>query len=160
MVDQYCEEYTYEFDHSKFIYTYFDRLTNRDVNQLISLREGLKTQIETNISSNRNQGATWNIELDDDSTSPPCLQLIWIRYLGNNKAEVYLTWRSRDLYTAWQANLVAIVDMLNREVLSPNNCKLVKLVDFCNSLHVYQSDISEAKKVKLISINPQTGYQR
>lgn len=158
MIDQYREEYTYEFDHSKFVYTYFDRLTNREVNQLNSLREGLRIQIETGIFSNRNQGVTWNIEIDDDNVSPPCLQRIWIRYEGNNEAKVHLTWRSRDLYTAWQANLVALVDMINREIIIPNNCKIIRIIDYCDSIHIYKSDIEQAKRVRLISVNPQENY--
>lgn len=84
-----------------------------------------------------------------------CLQRIWIRYLGNNEVEVHMNWRSRDLYTAWQANIVAIIDMLNREVIRPNNCRIVRLVEFIDSLHIYDSDYAAAQGVKLVSVNPQ-----
>jgi len=67
-----------------------------------------------------------------------CLQRIWIRYLGDQSVEVHLTWRSRDLYTAWQANIVAIIDMLNR----------------ADSLHIYESD-KDAERVKLLPASPQ-----
>jgi thymidylate synthase len=79
-----------------------------------------------------------------------CLQRIWIRYLKNNEVELFLSWRSRDLYTAYQANLIAIVDMLNREVIHRNECKIVRLIDFMDSLHIYHSDLFGAEKVKLM----------
>ncbi len=83
-----------------------------------------------------------------------CLQRIWIRHLGDQSVEVHLTWRSRDLYTAWQVNIIALIDMLNREVIRPNNCRIVKLVDYADSLHIYESD-KEAEKVKPLPASPQ-----
>lgn len=62
---------------------------------------------------------------------------------------------SRDLFSAWMSNIIAIVDMLNREVLKPNSLRIIKLVDFCNSLHIYDRDWESAKKVRLVPVNPQ-----
>ena len=164
LIDQYCDEFTPEFqkkfmnadaDTIKFEYTYYDRLTRRsDVNQLVSLREGLSNQVISGISSNRNQATTWVPGIDAGHPAAPCLQRIWIRHLKNREVEVHLAWRSRDLFTAFQANIIAIVDMLNREVIKPNKCKIVKLVDFSNSLHIYDSDMHEAEGVELIAVSP------
>ena len=169
-VDQYCDEFTYEFQSKylnaedetlKFTYTYFDRLVNHrsrrcgKTDQLKGLYDCLKIQIETNIPSNRCQATTWQPDIDLGSESPPCLQRIWIRYLGNNEVEVYMNWRSRDLFTAYQANIIAIIDMLNREVIRPNNCRIVRLVEFIDSLHIYDSDRDAARGVKLVPVNPQ-----
>ncbi|RLG22651.1 hypothetical protein DRN77_05805 [Methanosarcinales archaeon] len=82
------------------------------------------------------------------------MQRIVIRYLGGDDADVHLTWRSRDLYTAWQVNIIAIIDMLNREVIRPNGCRIVKIVDYSDSLHIYESD-REAERVKLLPESPQ-----
>lgn len=163
-INQYVEEYTPEFqdkfmnadnDTVKFTYTYYDRLTYRaDVNQLDTLRDGLKEQIAIGISSNRNQSTTWIPGIDAGHPAAPCLQRIWVRYLGNDEVEVHLTWRSRDLFTAWQANIIAIIDMLNRDVIRPNKCTIVRLIDFSNSLHIYMSDQSAAGDVKLVPISP------
>lgn len=163
-IDQYVQEYTPEFQEKymnaenetiKFTYTYYDRLTYRaDVNQLITLREGLKEQITTGISSNRNQAITWIPGIDAGHPAAPCLQRIWIRHIKDRGVEVHLTWRSRDLFTAWQANIIAIIDMLNRDVIRPNNCQIVRLIDFSNSLHIYKSDLDAAEKVKLVGVNP------
>jgi len=165
LVNEYCEEFTSEFQKKylnaedgtlKFSYTYYDRLTYRsDVNQLDALKDGLKNQIKSNISSNRNQGTTWIPRIDAGHPASPCLQRIVIRYLGGDDADVHLTWRSRDLYTAWQVNIIAIIDMLNREVIRPNECRIAKIVDYSDSLHIYRSDIKEAEKIKLVPKNPQ-----
>jgi thymidylate synthase len=169
-IDQYCEEFTYGFQRkymnlddatSEFSYTYFDRLVNytsrlstqSNINQLISLREHLRLEIKRSISSNRNQAITWKPYNDIENSAAPCLQRIWIRYLGDQSVEVHLTWRSRDLYTAWQANIVAIIDMLNREVIRPNNCRIVRLIDYADSLHIYESD-KDAEQVKPLPVSP------
>jgi len=165
-IDPYCEEFTREYltqyvekpEQERFSYLYFERLVvygDGDLDQIVPLRECLATQIDTGIASNRDQVITWQADADLGSASPPCLQRIWIRYLGDQSVEVHLTWRSRDLYTAWQANIVAIIDMLNREVIHPNNCRIVKLTDYADSLHIYESDSDGARRVKLLPASPQ-----
>ncbi|HDJ38780.1 MAG TPA: hypothetical protein ENF24_06350 [Methanosarcinales archaeon] len=163
-IDPYCEEFTREYlaqyikkpDQERFSYLYFERLAiYEEVDQIKQLRESLAVQKDSGITSNRDQAITWQVRNDLGSTSPPCLQRIVTRYLGCDSVDVHLTWRSRDLYTAWQANIVAIIDMLNREVIRPNNCRIVKLVDYADSLHIYESDSVGAARVKLLPVSPQ-----
>ena len=164
LIDPYCEEFTRAYlseyiekpDNEKFEYLYFELLAmyERDIDQIELLRKRLAIQIDTNIASNRDQAITWQPSKDIGNSSPPCLQSIWIRHLGDKNVEVHLSWRSRDLYTAWQVNIIAIIDMLNREVIHPNNCRIVKLVDYIDSLHIYKSD-GEAEYVKLLPASPQ-----
>jgi len=176
-IDPYCEEFTREYqekylnfeEDQKFSYTYFDRLTNYNTSrmgyttfttdQIETLDRYLSMQISDEISSNRDQAITWRVDDDLGNDSAPCLQRIWIRYLGNNNVEVHLTFRSHDLFSAWQANMIAIIEMLNREIIKPNNCKIVKIIEFNDSLHIYKSDFAAAKKVKSIPVNPQTNYR-
>ncbi|MEA3281126.1 MAG: hypothetical protein U9Q68_00965 [Euryarchaeota archaeon] len=162
-IDPYCEEFTREYlsqyigkpDQERFSYLYFERLAMYgNLDQMGRLRECLTTQIDTGIASNRDQAITWQPRADLGNTSPPCLQCIQIRHLGNGNVDVHLAWRSRDLYTAWQVNIIAIIDMLNREVIHPNQCHIVKLVDYSDSLHIYDSE-KEAKRVKLQPVSPQ-----
>lgn len=168
-IDQYCDEFTYEYDEEyinlpaseRFSYTYFNRLTwlmGRSVrfDQLVALRQGLYHQIDNKAPSNRNQAITWYPPIDAGAKSPPCLQRIWIRYLGDHEVEVHLLWRSRDLYTAWQANLIAIIGMLNDYVIHQHGCKIVKLIDFSDSFHIYESDAADAAQVNLVPVSPQT----
>ena len=162
-INQYREEFTREYlleyiqkpKQEQFAYLYFERLAlyRSCFDQMAYLRHRLEMQIDTNISSNRDQAITWDAKQDFNSISPPCLQRIWIRYLGDQSVEVHLTWRSRDLYTAWQANIIAIIDMLNREVIRPNNCRIVRLIDYADSLHIYESD-KEAEQVKPLPVSP------
>lgn len=169
MVDEYCKEFTREFleeylvrpPEQTFAYLYFQRLVRHEgyianiYDQLKWMREELANHIKHNITSNRVQSITWNLDWDLKSNSPPCLQRIQIRYIPENKVDVHLTWRSRDLYAAWQSNVICLIDMLNREVIKPNNCQIVRIIDFSDSLHIYKTDMGEARKVKLVPVSPQ-----
>ncbi len=162
-IDHYCEAFTREYlaqyinksDQKQFSYIYFERLAMYEgLDQIRRLRKCLALQMEAGITSNRDQAITWQPKIDLGNASPPCLQRIQIRYLGDYNVDVHLTWRSRDLYTAWQANIVAIIDMLNREVIRPNNCRIVRLIDYADSLHIYESD-KDAEQVKPLPVSPQ-----
>lgn len=89
---------------------------------------------------------TWIAEKDIKSESPLCLQIVWMHYLGNNQIEVHLHWRSRDLYGAWLYNLVAIINMIQRDIAEPNNCKITKVVDIVDSNHIYAGDFTQARR--------------
>lgn len=171
-VDPYCDEFTRLFhrkymnlddDVPKFPYVYIDRLANYptrlpthpNIDQLVVMRDSLAKEMDGGISSNRNQGITWIPHSDIGSVSPPCLQRIWIRYLWGNYVEVHIDWRSRDLFTAWQVNLIALIDMVNREIVQPNRCAIVKIIDYTDSLHIYESDVHAAEGVRLVPVSPQ-----
>jgi len=170
-LDEYCKEFTRSYVerylemplNERFAYLYFERLTlysgykksNTVVDQMLSLREELLDKKELTVTSNRDQAITWQVGPDNETSSPPCLQRIQIRYIPENKVDVHLTWRSRDLYAAWQSNVICLIDMLNREVIKPNNCQIVRVIDFSDSLHIYKTDLEEAKKVKLVPVSPQ-----
>lgn len=166
-IDEYCETFTREYlkkyrelppeDPKRFSYLYFERLAayHGVLNQISNLKVNLANQIQTGISSNRHQSTTWIPSIDTHSKSSPCLQRIWVRWLGDDAIEVHLDWRSRDLYTAWQANLIAIIDMVNREIVHPNNCRIVKIIDHSDSCHVYNTD-SGPESVNQVPTNPQS----
>ena len=168
-LDEYCKEYTRDFlkDYRKrkptdrFSYLYFERLCKYNplghfsIDQLEAMTGGLHRQVKSGITSNRMQAITWYVESDNETSSPPCLQRIQIRYIPENKVDIHLTWRSRDLYAAWQSNVICLIDMLNREVVKPNNWQIERIIDFSDSLHIYKTDLEEAKKVKLVPTNPQ-----
>ncbi len=145
------------------------------IDQLEVLREKIASRIEKGgecLVSNRDEAITWipdrDLFVQEDQ---PCLQRIQIFIyefpieqvdkgikLGTyykGKAEFHCMWRSRDLYSAWNSNMVGLIKMMNKEIFEPNNLELVRVVDFCNSLHIYESDWESASKVKPIAINPQ-----
>jgi thymidylate synthase len=169
-IEEYCKEFTRAFLDEyrskplkeQFSYLYFERLTHYESSsghtssdQITLLKEALADQIKQDITSNRSQAITWYVPFDINRSSPPCLQRIQIRYIPEDKVDVHLTWRSRDLFTAWQSNIVCIIEMLNREVIKPNNCQIARIIDYSDSLHIYTRDIEDAKKVKFVPVNPQ-----
>jgi len=169
-IEEYCNEFTRAFleayrskpVNEKFSYLYFERLAHYEASssfhssdQITLLRDALAEQIKENITSNRAQAITWYVPFDIERSSPPCLQRIQVRYIPKNNVDVHLTWRSRDLFTAWQSNIVCIIDMLNREIIKPNNCRIVRIIDYSDSLHLYRRDLEDAKKVKLVPVSPQ-----
>jgi thymidylate synthase (methanogen type) len=157
-VKEYLKQWERDYDWKKqgFEYNYMDRLINypsrgKDVDQLKAIKELLPQGV-----SRRRQAITWIPERDlFVKEDQPCLQRLWVRDLGNGNAEMHCMWRSRDLYAAWNSNMIGLLTMIKREVLEPNNLKLVKVVDFCNSLHIYEADWDEASKVKPLPKSPQ-----
>lgn len=169
-IEEYCNEFTRPFLEEyrskpvkeRFTYLYFERLAHYEAysgsnssDQLALLKDALADQIKQNITSNRFQAITWYVPVDIGRSSPPCLQRLQIRYIPENTVDVHLTWRSRDLFTAWQSNIVCIIEMLNREVIKPNNCQIVRIIDYSDSLHIYARDIEDAKQVNLVPVSPQ-----
>lgn len=155
-LSEYCKTFTREYVadwneqdvETRFSYLYMDRFIS-PYDQVQLLRTQLKVQKESGVNSNRHIMTTWRPSEDLGSGTPPCLQIVQVRYQGNNKVSVWVTWRSRDLFSAWQSNVIALVDMLYREVLTPNGCEIGELIDFSTSLHIYESDLTAATKVPL-----------
>ncbi len=169
-IEDYCREFTRPFleayqakpEKERFSYLYFARLARyapppgaNGTDQLALLKAALAEQINENITSNRAQAITWYVPADQQSSSPPCLQRVQIRYLPDHMVDVHLTWRSRDLFTAWQSNIVCLIEMLNREVIKPNNCTIARVIDYSDSLHLYQRDLDDAKQIKVVPVSPQ-----
>ncbi len=157
-VKEYLKQWERGYDWKKqgFEYNYMDRLINypsrgKDVDQLKAIRDLLPLGV-----SRRRQAITWIPERDlFEKEDQPCLQRLWVRALGEGNAEMHCMWRSRDLFAAWNSNMVGLLTMIKREVLEPNNLKLVKVVDFCNSLHIYEADWEAASKIKPLPRSPQ-----
>ena len=157
-VKEYLKQWERDYDWKKqgFEYNYMDRLINypsrgKDVDQLKAIRDLLPQGV-----SRRRQAITWIPERDlFVKEDQPCLQRLWVRVIGEGNAEMHCMWRSRDLFAAWNSNMVGLLTMIKREVLEPNKLKLVKVVDFCNSLHIYEADWEEASKVKPLPKSPQ-----
>jgi len=157
-VKEYLKQWEREYDWKKqgFEYNYMDRLINypsrgKDVDQLKAIRDLLPQGV-----SRRRQAITWIPERDlFVKEDQPCLQRLWVRAIGDGNAEMHCMWRSRDLFAAWNSNMVGLLTMIKREVLEPNKLTLVKVVDFCNSLHIYEADWEAASSVKPLPRSPQ-----
>lgn len=169
-LEEYCKEFTDQFlceynnktrESERFDYLYYERLKQYrgvsdleyegTLDQLRTMKELLMSQRDSEMASNFCQAITWEAERDGTyATSSPCLQRIWIRWYEPNYVDIHLSWRSRDLFGAWQANIIAIVEMLNREVIKPNGCRIARIVDDNDSLHIYDYNLEEARKIEKI----------
>lgn len=155
-VEEYDRDWLREYlkrpEKEKFTYVYLERLLF-PVDQLALMRENLRTQVEMNVTSNQCQATTWRPEEDPKMPDVPCLQRISARYLGNGAVDIRQGWRSRDT-SAWQANVVALDDMINREIVEPCGCRIVRIIDTSDSLHVYHYDWEMAGEVWPVPVNP------
>ena len=44
--------------------------------------------------------------------------------------------------------MVGLVLMLKREIFGPNNIKMIRCIDHCSCLHMYEGDWESAEKIK------------
>jgi thymidylate synthase len=153
-IEPYVKTFTYEFWSENYVhedpdkrhdYLYFDRLIRK--HQMTFMRRRLEEQIDNDISSNRCQAITWDIDRDANHEVTPCFQRAWIRYEGDSNVVLHLSWRSRDAYNAYQANIIALTDLFNREVIKPCGCKIIRIIDSNDSLHIYRADVDAATKL-------------
>ncbi len=97
--------------------------------------------------SRRAQAITWRPLIDPFHNDPPCLQRIWMR-IKEEKLIMQTTWRSRDLFRAWEANVNGMV-RIQKMVAEELNVETGSYIDFSNSLHIYGNTISEIKDILL-----------
>lgn len=169
-IDSYKREFTYEYlkeynkkkSVEKFDYLYMDRLAQNlssidrvseieelgTTDQINYLRAMIEEQKDHKISSNYILATIWYADFDGGYyNASPCLQIIQLRWNPGDLIDMHLIWRSRDLYNAWQANIVAIATMINRECIIPNDCKLNRITDYSTSLHIYEGDVEQARRI-------------
>jgi thymidylate synthase (methanogen type) len=93
--------------------------------------------------SRRAQAITWRPLVDPFHIDPPCLQRIYMR-IKEDKLIMQTTWRSRDLFRAWEANVNGMI-RIQKYVADQLGVQIGHYLDFSNSLHIYGNSISEAK---------------
>lgn len=139
----------------------------KTIDQIKIIRDKISDRIKKGgecLVSNRDQAITWVPERDlFVKEDQPCLQRVQFFIYSfptiegdiiiPGKGEFHVSWRSRDLYAAWNSNMVALTKFFDKEIFSPNNIKIIRCVDFCSSLHIYQGDLESANKVKAPSVN-------
>ncbi|MBD3214952.1 MAG: hypothetical protein GF311_20240 [Candidatus Lokiarchaeota archaeon] len=95
--------------------------------------------------SRRAQAITWRPLIDPYHHDPPCLQRIWMR-IKKEKLIMQTTWRSRDLFRAWEANVNGMI-RFQYMVADRLGVEMGHYLDFSNSLHIYGNTISEIKDI-------------
>ena len=93
--------------------------------------------------SRRAQAITWRPLIDPYHDDPPCLQRIYLR-IKDGKLMMQTTWRSRDLFRAWEANVNGMI-RIQKRVAEELGVEMGHYLDFSNSLHIYGSTFSEVK---------------
>ena len=93
--------------------------------------------------SRRAQAVTWRPLVDPFHIDPPCLQRIYMR-VKDDKLIMQTTWRSRDLFRAWEANVNGMI-RIQKYVADQLDLEMGHYLDFSNSLHIYGNTISEVK---------------
>ena len=93
--------------------------------------------------SRRAQAITWRPLVDPFHIDPPCLQRIYMR-VKEDKLLMQTTWRSRDLFRAWEANVNGMI-RIQKYVADQLGLEMGHYLDFSNSLHIYGNTISEVK---------------
>ncbi|MFX1379250.1 MAG: thymidylate synthase [Promethearchaeota archaeon] len=109
------------------------------INQINYIIEKLKERPY----SRRAQAITWRPLIDPFHIDPPCLQRIYMR-IKEGKLIMQTTWRSRDLFRAWEANVNGMI-RIQKYVADQLGVGIGHYLDFSNSLHIYGSSISEVK---------------
>lgn len=162
-------------DESKFEYLYIERLAHYRNGEMDQVRM-MCDKLRKNGINRQTQMITWEPVKDfpmyvPEEHNPPCLQRVWIRvleepvfidsddYLGYEVlipgvVEIHLTWRSRDGFSAWMSNIIAIVHMLEEYVLRKRYI-IVKFVDYVDAFHIYEPDWENANKINIVPVNPQ-----
>ena len=91
--------------------------------------------------SRRAQAITWRPLVDPFHIDPPCLQRIYMR-VKDDRLIMQTTWRSRDLFRAWEANVNGMI-RIQKYVADQLGLEMGHYLDFSNSLHIYGNTISE-----------------
>lgn len=95
--------------------------------------------------SRRAQAITWRPLVDPYHDDPPCLQRIYMRII-EGKLIMQTTWRSRDLFRAWEANVNGMI-RIQKYVADELGVEMGHYLDFSNSLHIYGNTIAEVKDI-------------
>lgn len=142
-------------ENESFIYTYPERLFNiRQANR--DKEVVFENQIDTIINrlkehkgSNRAVANLYMCGLDKNEQHIPCLQLVQC-LIRNNQLNLYIFFRSNDLYTAFPSNMLFLqyLGLKITEELKKNYPLLTFNGIYYNSssLHIYKGDYEQAKK--------------
>lgn len=156
----YKQEYRKGFDASTFDYTYRDILEQgfgnakryKPINQINILREGLQRQIDENMGSNRNIAILFNPVIDNFSgKATPCFNEILVRWEKEGYCSVHTTFRSHDLASAWNPNMLALTEFINEDIAKSCGCKILYWSEHNYSLHIYKYDLQIVNEIKRVN---------
>ena len=165
-IKAYKAEYKKGFPADTFDYTYRNILEEgfnfhdnaygyHIVNQIDILRKGLQKQIDEQMGSNRNVAILFNPVVDNFSgKATPCFNEILVRWEGDKWCSVHTTFRSHDLASAWNSNMLALTEFINEEIVKPCSCKILYWSEHNYSLHIYEYDLHIVNEIVKVNRSP------
>lgn len=146
----------YMIDGGDFVYTYPERICNYITPDLfgeiinVNQFELMVNRLENNDGSNRAVAVTINPGRDGVAEDIPCLQFIQA-LIRDNQLTLTIIFRSNDCYGAWPSNMMFIHYIglrLVEELRETYPALQYHGIHYnCSSLHIYETDMSAAKKV-------------
>ncbi len=123
-------------------YTYGKRLRNADgINQV----QKIIAKLQKEPFSRRGIGMLWNVQLDNDSSHPPCLNLV---HACIKDDLLFLTayFRSNDMFRAWPENALALRTM-QKEIADALDKEMGHLITISGSAHIYEESYQRAQEI-------------
>jgi thymidylate synthase len=150
----YLEEY--DEDDKPFIYTYPERIRNiylcnrRNHKGRYNQFEIMQRRLMEHAGSNRAVATLYSAGLDKDEQHIPCLN--WMQAtIRNNELILHVIFRSNDCYSAFPSNMLFIQYIgikLVEELKEFYPLLKFKGISYqSSSLHIYEGDLDQAKKV-------------
>ena len=139
-----------------FIYTYPERLQNIQLctreghNDFYNQYEIIKRRLTEHDGSNRAVATLYSAGLDETEQHIPCLQFLQAT-IRDNKLLLHVIFRSNDCYSAWPSNMffisyIGIKLVEDLRSIYPS-LKFYGINYNSTSLHIYDGDLDQAKKV-------------
>lgn len=123
-------------------YTYGQRLRDHaGVDQVKSMIEKLKKEP----FSRRAVAMTWNVQSDDASTHPPCLDVVQC-IVQDETLLMNCYFRSNDMFRAWPENALALRTM-HKEIADATGIMMGSLSIISASAHVYEESYAAIKEM-------------
>lgn len=151
-MEKYTEDLIVGNTKNDFAYTYHDRLFNYPYHNqkikdsyLLDQIGAIMLMLEETPETRRAQAITWIPPIDLDSKTPPCLQRIQF-LIRNNKLNMHVDFRSRDILSAMGPNMYALT-RLQEMIARTIGVEIGWYSDTSVSAHIYyKRDIYELKK--------------
>lgn len=110
-------------------------------NQIENIVESLKRTPYTR----RAIAFTWNVDIDSESSSPPCLtQITW--NINNGSLHQTAILRSNDMFGAWPMNAFAL-KKLQMNIAQRLGIDAGPLITISNSAHIYENNWKECEEI-------------
>ncbi len=141
-LDEYFPQVLTDQKIPELAYTYGQRLrSHKGIDQIDEMAKKLKEAPHTR----RAIAFTWDVAVDSESKSPPCLNLVQA-LVQNGKLYMIAYTRSNDIYGAWPKNPYAL-RKLQQELCRKAGFELGDLIMISASAHIYERHFRMVKEL-------------